>query len=531
MKKLSILLFLFIYAFAVAAQDKTGVGVFVDPKRLTNEYARKIFNGITNHMKVSARNNYVHYDWAENVNAVTFNPVRNKDNKEQPVKLLVFMAPTVQYEKNPKLQFQQDSAGNTTRAYYNSSFKSEIWVKVIDFTTSEVVQMKIFEENGNGATRPATVEVRDYKKYFSGDPNKIDRKLMREQTKEVDKVYHPRVKKIHNSAADAIAKSLRSVPGWLNGLQDEKLYTITNMDAASLDKKLVEFEMSGSKNDFLAKYDLFELYEVIQVGEYKTTNKLGYATVREIGETVTKMKTLPFKRKNMAEAVKSGREIYLVRNPRALEKFNTADDRKYTISIDKKCILCDVRFETSLNSVTNVVIIERAHMNILNTLAERYKNERFMDYNLEEIQGRQKGVEILVSKSDRGMRATEVKTGRVLDTEDKTYGGKMAKMFLEIFDEQIKILEVSEQKKNKLIEVIAYHPFGFFLGDRVQVFTVQEEKVGGRTLDRNTQIGKGFVNKVISPKVARIKIQDGKKEIYEAMNSDAKVKFHPREKN
>ena len=49
--------------------------------------------------------------------------------------------------------------------------------------------------------------------------------------------------------------------------------------------------MDGAKNDFLAKYDLFELYEVIQVGEYKTTNKLGYATVREIGETSTKMKT------------------------------------------------------------------------------------------------------------------------------------------------------------------------------------------------------------------------------------------------
>lgn len=531
MKKLSILFFLFIYAFAVTAQDKTGVGVFVDPKRLTDEYSLLIFNSITEQMKLSARNNYVHYDWAENRNSVSFNPVRNKETKEQPVELLVFIAPTVQYSKNPKLQFQQDTAGNTVRAYYKSDFKSEVWVKVVDFVTSEVIQMKIFEENGNGPSRPTTIEVKDFKKYFTGDPVRMDKKLMAEQRKKVDKDYLPKVKKTQNAAAAAVAKSLKSVPRWLNGLQDEKLYSLVNMDAPSLDNKLVEFEMDGSKSDFLQKYDLFELYEIIQVGEFKTTNKLGWATVREIGETSSKMKTLPFKRKNMAEAVKSGRDIYLSRNPRALEKFNTAEDRKYTIAIEKKCILCDVRLETTLNAITNLVIIERAHMNILKTLTERYKNERFIDYNLEDIQGKQQGVEILLSKSDRGLRATDVKTGRVLDTEDKAYGSKIAKMFLEIFDEQIKVLEISEQKKNKVTEVLAYHPFGFFLGDRVQIFDVQQEKVGGRTLDRNIEVGKGFVNKVISPKVARIKIQDGKKELYEAINSDANIKFHPFEKN
>ena len=380
MKRLFLLSFLCIYVFALTAQDKTGVGVLIDPKRLTDSYAQQIFKSITDKMDASPRNNYVYYDWAENRNGIYYNPVRNKDKTEQPAELLVFIAPVIQYSKDPKLQFKQDTNGNTVQAYYDVTFNSEAWVKVVDFATSEVVQMKIFKESGNSMSNPSTIDVRDFKKYFGGDPLKIDRKKKAEKLKEIKKDYAPKIKKTYDKAAESISKAMRKVPGWLNGLQDEKLYSMTNVDASSLDKKLVDFEMDGTKEDFLVKYDLFDIYEILEVGGLTTTNRIGSATVREIGETSTKMKTTPFKRKDMAESVKSGRQIYLARNPRALEKFNTANDKKYTIAIDKKCILCDSQFETALNRITNLVIIERAHTNILQTLIERYKKEQFLPF-------------------------------------------------------------------------------------------------------------------------------------------------------
>ncbi|HFA50151.1 MAG TPA: hypothetical protein ENJ95_14165 [Bacteroidetes bacterium] len=533
MKKLFTFFILFI-AIQLAAQEKTGIAVLVDKSQITDFYQKKIFGQFVENLKTSKRNNYLIYDWKEKTHSVVYDRVLNENNTDQPVEQLVFVLPTIKYERIPALQLTADSTGKTVSAFYNMVFESDLYYKVIDFRTSEIISTGEVKAAYADMHFPKNkLEVTDFAKYFKGDPYRLkstNYKIYREGEKRTYLAYKEKINKIYDKAAEHCAKSTATIPAIINGLQDKRVYKIINLDASKVGKKLVELEMDGGDADFISKGDYVYLYENVSFGEKKTTKLLAAATVKGTSENKSALKIIPFQRKKAAKAITEKRDVFLVRNKNVINEINNKNGESYKISLDKNCLFCAHQLEMSLKKLEHIEILERAHMAELKFFTEKFKNEKFIDFDMDDMQGKQQGVQVVLQLQKKGIKATDVKTGRVLEAGTVTYDSKLATLFLDMFDKEIELLEVSGQKKNKINEVIAYHPFGFVAGQKIYAFEVAEEKVGGKVLERNIELGEGRVQRLISDKVAPVKITKGKKDIYAAKNANKKIRLMPEHK-
>ena len=195
--------------------------------------------------------------------------------------------------------------------------------------------------------------------------------------------------------------------------------------------------------------------------------------------------------------------------------------------MDKSCLLCYSLLESKLLGLENIEIVEREHLKELGFFIEKFKGEQFMDFDMNDLQGKQLGVQVILQVNNRQIQATDVKTGKLLETASSTYDAKLAKLFLDAFEKDIELLDVIDEKKGKINELVVYHPFGFTDRQKLIVYEIIEEKVGSELMERQVEIGEGYISDMISDKIAPLKIGKGKKEIYKAMSENRKLKFSP----
>ena len=512
------------------AQEKAGISLMVNKTWESDPYLNKIFSKFVEHANASKRNNYLFYNWDEKNHTLSYNVKLNEGKKDQPSELLVFVEPKVKYASVPALQLKVDTSGKTTSVYYNLNFGYQIIYKVIDFRTSRIIAVDATQSEFSNMVHPNLLEISDYKNYFKGDPAQLKRTDIRTYAGIEQKIYNAyktKINKHYDTASEYCAKTTTELISILNGLQDKRIYRMLNIDENNSSNKLVEFEIDGGSKDFLEENDFLYLYQKVKYGQRESVGFVANASVKEVSENSAKLKIVPFQRKKAAEALNQNTEIFLVRNKNLITDLNNSGGENYKISMDKSCLLCYSLLESKLLGLENIEIVEREHLKELGFFIEKFKGEQFMDFDMNDLQGKQLGVQVILQVNNRQIQATDVKTGKLLETASSTYDAKLAKLFLDAFEKDIELLDVIDEKKGKINELVVYHPFGFTDRQKLIVYEIIEEKVGSELMERQVEIGEGYISDMISDKIAPLKIGKGKKEIYKAMSENRKLKFSP----
>jgi hypothetical protein len=263
-------------------------------------------------------------------------------------------------------------------------------------------------------------------------------------------------------------------------------------------------------------------------------------SVKQVGESESMAKTLLFGSKDLATSLKNKEQILMIPEDNKLALNTLNFDKKVpflNMAFKKECLFCEFDSEIELMNSPAINLVERKAPE-LKYFANLLKNENFIDYSVENLQGKNLGYQILISNDSKFLNAVDIATNKNLVSLDKTskflglsieksIGLDMVSKIANAYKPEIygiKMISVKEQKKDKINEVYVYSPIGFDVNSKFDIVTLVKETVDGEDLYRNNKIGEGKLGKIYSTNLAEMKIKDGEKELFAAIA--AKQEFY-----
>ncbi len=168
------------------------------------------------------------------------------------------------------------------------------------------------------------------------------------------------------------------------------------------------------------------------------------------------------------------------------------------------------------------------------------KDERFIDYDLEDYQGKRLGYEILVVPDVKYCQVIEVKTNKnilsipynyqiINNSRVPSLNQSSIHTILEAYDPdtyQVQWIETLKEKNDKIDEIAIYHPGGMVRYMDFDISIKIDETVDGETYVRKKPIGRGRVGSSISTNISKLKIKDGERELYPGPEKWPEGGFH-----
>ena len=329
---------------------------------------------------------------------------------------------------------------------------------------------------------------------------------------------------------------------------------------------------------FQEQYAILDIYRMTKIGDLEVPELLANGQYRR--ELAEKEQLFVFNnKKEVYEAAQNGDQMFAVFKDDA--KLNTFAD-----FMPGKAVNAAIQFdyselqlspfnrralennfeELALYSGKKLNIVNRSSQYQIDRLRELFKAEKYLDDVNFDDRDRLIGADYLItfkpgvvdsevktsgsiftavnSNADPSeyipidVKVTEVKTGEVIAQQSgrvnitKKRGEAfhtLGSYFLlndlmeEAFDVNMKIVDMLEVKKDKADEVLVVSPSGLVAYQKYQVFRIDEEVVNGESLERPVEIGKITIQETYSTFTGRANVNDGEKEIYEAMSQGKKL--------
>ena len=101
-------------------------------------------------------------------------------------------------------------------------------------------------------------------------------------------------------------------------------------------------------------------------------------------------------------------------------------------------------------------------------------------------------------------------------------------MCMDIMNKDLEILEITKEKKGKIKEFLGYSAFGFENISTLYIMKITEETVGGRTVEREEEIGQVWAKRKKTNTIAEVKVTKGEKELQQALDNGDKIRFKVR---
>jgi len=200
--------------------------------------------------------------------------------------------------------------------------------------------------------------------------------------------------------------------------------------------------------------------------------------------------------------------------------------------------MCELYLESILLDVPTAKLIERNFEQQRSYFTDQYTDEKFIDFKMEAVQDKQEGVEVIFEKTSTGIKATDVQTGRIVGLEQKEPGGvsgllklppnrnvQIVNLCMNIMDQDLEIIEITKEKRGKIKKFIGYSAFGFENIASFYIMKLTEETVGGRTIEREEEIGQVWIRRKKTNTIAEVKVIKGKKELKQALDNGDKIRF------
>ncbi|MBK9253921.1 MAG: hypothetical protein IPM42_00385 [Saprospiraceae bacterium] len=474
------------------------------------------------------------YDWDSKSNTVTFSTLNTKP--ESPSEIVIFFKPAGGF-RTPSLLLNVDTTGKTTAAYFKLSGGYHCVAKYIDSKTSQIIKAEVISLVKD---EESFIQIKDYEKEFGGDPAKIKKSDPRKYAsleKKVTEKYEPNftafyMGKIKSGVGDGslFAKNIIS--------SSHDLYEIIPQPNFKEKKaRFVEIN-AGSKNN-IQKGENFDVLSKRQEGKYVYYERIASVYIDELKELSCVAKTPFFANKDLAQGLINKDVLYAVKeeNTRLRSQLDyNSTVPSINVAFKKSCLFCEFSDELEVIKSPVFNLVER-NAPELKYFAGLLKNEKFIDYSIEDLQGQQKGYQILFSKSGEFINATEVSTGKKLSIEESKVkflgvtlkNGVSTTLLQSILYNynpdiyNIDWVRTSEVKKDKIKEIIVHNHAGFELSKKYGFFTLVKEDIEGEVIERKNKIAEGKIDKIISINLAKLEIKDGEKELFKADSEKQKI--------
>jgi len=475
------------------------------------------------------------YTWDGKGDPVPYEPYNQENLGEKPIIKAAYLNANFSCESTLKTEYKLDTLKKVTNMYVYYPTQIAPQLKVIDLPTSEVLTTYNYDTKDWKISHK--YEVKDFKKYFGSNPQKAElakTKQWYENWKKFKKAELEKVNKWNDERVRDFGVRLDEVSSKLKGYLDTRLFTV--VDFSYNDKgKLEEFYIDAKSGENVSVGDVFDLYENKSFQDFKLYDRVSLVTVKAVEADRALVKPFSVAKKKIAAALESGNEIAFARSTQLIQQANRGDKPTKRVQVKGECLMCNVYLESLLVNIATTKLIERNFDGPSKFFTSKYTDERYIDINMSEVQDRQEGIEYLFESTSAGMKATDIKSGRIATVNEKE-GGMLKGMFssnrselinlvMDIMDENIQVVEVLKEKKGKLEKFIGYNALGYDAVSTYLIYKVIAEEVGGRTLEREEEIGKCYVGKRLTDTLVEIKVAKGEKELYSAMQAGDKIRY------
>ena len=521
-------------ALSVGAQDY-GTAILFDSEESFGKYDKMLLNSFK---ATYDKNDPVYtefYTWDGKSVPVPYEPFAQENVGDKPITKAGYLNANFSFDSSLKFDYKLDTLEKVTNmyAYYPISIAPQL--KVVDLPTSEVLTTYNYDTKEWGVSK--MYEIKDFKKYFGSSPNKSESSKSKTWYANLKKFKEAELDKITKWNEDRIntfGKNLDQVSSRFKGYLDTRLYSVIDF-TYSEKGKLEEFYIDAKSSENVSKGDVFEIYQQASFQDFKSYDRVSLVTVQSVEADRALVKPFSLSKKKIAEALESGDKIAFARSEQLIRQSNKGEKPTKRVQVKGECFMCNVYLESLIVNISTTKLIERNFDVVRKYFSSKYTDERFIDLNMSEIQDKQEGIEYLFESTSAGMKATDIETGRIATVNEKE-GGMLKGMFssnraelinlvMDIMDENIQVVEILKEKKGKLDKFIGYNPLGYESVSTYLIFRVIEEEVGGRTLEREEEIGKCYVGKRLTDTLVEIKVAKGEKELYSAMQAGDKIRY------
>jgi hypothetical protein len=532
MKRIFFLLLLI--SFAVSAQSERDYAfLYKDYQKgdqFSNLVQKRVYSAI-----VKNNSNHV-YSWDENKHTIELLNTNRPINK--PVAYVKYLHTDTYVDLNPPLEIYTDTTGKTVSVGFTINPSASGEFKLIDVATLKILDLGIYRPNSNTNTSITSlykIPVVKFLEEFGEDPAKLKKRDFKAFKIKEDEVKAKYSKKIYENTINILNSQAASLAGFLSYVADYNnlpYYKVIKDPNAEDEKKMKYISFEAGKKDSLELHEELVMYQILTYDKIKSTKKVTYFYVDEIGESESKAKIVALgNKRRVADLIKENAELYLFQNERSVVEFNkkiNKIDHFYNVGVRKECLFCRTSFEKNLLSVPVINTIER-NAPEMTVFQEMAKLEKFIDFNSEDLLNKQVGIKYLFYLENNNLMATDIETGRVVGSESSKTSNLpsiVAKnLFIDIFESEIKFLKNDYVVKNKVKDMVIYSDYGLEMGEKLRVYVLEEEKVGNKILKRKKEIATGYIQKSISDFVGILNLRDGEKEVFEAQNANTKLYF------
>lgn len=536
-------LFLFQADTVSAQNEQFAVAVLTDKEAWTDPFFQTIQKKVFDRVLKKNVENLRFYSWDPEKHTVDYSDL-NKAG-EKPCHTILFLESDFNYSLTPPIDVSRDAKGVVTSVGFKLSPYSRYQVKIIDMATSTLLAKEVIDVHG---VKPKVIPISNYSSLFGMAPDVL-------QKKDASK-YNQILMGLHEKFKDQFTTYYREL------IENEFLYESKTMrvifskpnivfkvvpEPGRTEEKAKLIQVYGGVKDNLFKDEGFDLYVRREMKGFPYYEDIGTYHIEEVGDSISTAKAWLSANKDVGEALKNGEELVMIRyGDTFTEKMLNHNPKiaRVNLAVRNDCRNCDSRINDRLYSSPAINIIERQSPELV-YFGKMLKDDRFIDYDLEEYQGKRLGYEILVVPDVKFCQVIEVKSNvnilslpykyEVVNNQNvQTLNQSSIHSILEAYDPEtyaVQWIETLKEKNGKIEEIAIYHPGGMVRYMDFDIFVKVNETVDGELFERKKPIGKARVGSSISTNISKLNIKDGERELFLAREKGEQVVFSVSEKS
>lgn len=516
-----VLVLVFVGTF-LKAQEKENIAVLFNKMEAQTINTKILQDSIKSKLNKSKKMDFDFFVYDEKSKTIT--PLDEGSSIKYSKKIFI-VDQKVEYNKNPRVRLSYNEESKIHTASFPVEFKITIQDKLIDIATSNVDLMdnQIYDLKDDFLKSEMSTSSFDVTKEIKGKAPAIGSKEYKALTDKLNKIAAKKLLDIQMGLLKSEADVVRYTTFGLLSSLDDRLFNISPVEGK---KNMGSFMIDAGRQDDIAYLDDLRVIKKTQIGEYSCGEYIGTAVVKKRENNQSKCGFLLSGGKKLKEAYESNETVYAVRNRKLINGLDEFSSNTIKIAVDTDCLFCDASYQEMLLRVNGVSMIERNHKFILDYFLPKYKTEKYIDFDVENVIGKQEGVDYILTSQKANAALTDVATSQVNTISRNATTYEFKQFMVDLFKEDIKVIHISKRsKKNTIKKMIVYSPYGFQNNDIITTYSVTIENVGGKEYERKELLGTAQVVKKYSDNIVEIVIYKKQKQITEIIDSDGKIVF------
>lgn len=506
------------------------VGIKADDKGEQKEFKEKLMASLTK----TAFPNAVIYDWTADGSLIY---QQSEAYPELPIEKAIFIKQYIKTsdKKKPEIVTKKDTTGQVVSAHFNVFFEVRYTMKAIDVVTGEILSVpEVYElKDKLGGITPLKIDV---KKYYAKKPPLSKSGRSRGRTAAIYEDYEEQLVKKYNECKKSKLSRLKDVRWKARAAVEDDIYPITINEQEDGLYKSVTIDMTDKSP--LPKGEILNLFAKVDIVGKPGVDYITYVEVKSVeGQQAIGRKTFLQGKKKFSKKLAEHKALYGVTDVNMAPKIAAKATDRVNIALEADAAN-RVAYERRMLRLPAVAVVERGYEKELQHLRSMYKDERYIDYDMGDLQDKLVGVQYLLTIDKENVNVTDVATGQLVAI-DKDEGRRnwfapgyttvqaLNMSLMKISNDPIELLEVTDQSKDKVKKIRLYHPIGFEIREKLDITMVISEEVAGKTYDRKEFIGKGWVTSTKeNPNFGVLKVnKKGRKAVAKAIADGSTLEF------